>query len=133
MLGTRSARDRVTMARSAAALLVAAGLLALAASWLPNWDGVRDTSIRVVGAIALLVGLAVLRIGRDLSPLGLRTLPYVAVSLVSSGVYFGGGRSTSSAFALLYVWAVLWTTYFLPRRDVAGVTIAAVASHAVVV
>ena len=133
MVGTRSASDRVTMARSASALLGVTGVLALVATYLPHWSGVRELPVRITGSLALLAALVVLTAGRSMSPRGFRAIPFVATSLVSAGVYFAGGRITSSSFTMLYVWALLWTTYFLSRRDVAGVLLASLASQALVV
>ena len=117
-------------ARALAWLFAAGGALALLWVLLPHDARANDDAfIAVVIGFSALSGLTWLAQGR-LRMRELDLLVGLTTVLVSAAIYYSG--APTSAFALLYSWAVLHAFHYLPVRHAVGQLLFAVVSYALV-
>src|SRR4051794_26000147 len=110
--------EEAVRTRAQGGFFVFGGVLALVSLLLPHSARVMDMGIAGLGMAAGLSGLVMLLVPQIMPP---RLLTYVLLCgslLISFGVYFT--HSTTSVYALLYVWVGFQAAYFLPRNHVIG-------------
>ena len=104
--------DPSTMARALGALFVAGSTLAFISLALPQEPGASRPGIASMAALAL-AGALFCFVGGPRLPAWFFPLAVAgATILVAGGIYFSD-RPTSS-YSLFFIWAVVWTFYFLP-------------------
>src|SRR3954449_6649621 len=89
------------------------GILALVSLLLPHAQGLIEPGILAIGAFACVAGAVMLAFPQLVPPRLLTGVLACGNLLITSGVYFS--QSTTSVYALLYVWVGFQAAYFLPR------------------
>jgi diguanylate cyclase (GGDEF)-like protein/putative nucleotidyltransferase with HDIG domain len=122
--------EHLLAARALAWLFAAGGSLALLWVLLPHDGRANDAGIvLVVVAFAAVSGVTWLA-QRRLAVDDLDVLVALSTVLVSAAIYFSG--TPTSAFALLYSWAVLHAFHYLPVRHAVAQLLLAVLGYAIV-
>src|SRR3954447_2341510 len=106
--------DETVRARAQGGFFVFGGILALVSLLLPHATAVMDSGIAVMGALACVSGTLLLFVPQVMPPQLLTGVLACGNLLISVGIYFT--QSTTSVYALLYVWVGFQAAYFLPRR-----------------
>jgi diguanylate cyclase (GGDEF)-like protein/PAS domain S-box-containing protein len=118
--GYGQTRERISMARAAALLLVAGAALGLIQVAVPHSKAI-DARAYVVIDVLGLAGAALVWLLRDRLP----AVSYHAVSAfgivcVTLSIYYSGNRAgVAGENELLYLWPILYACYFFGRRGVA--------------
>jgi diguanylate cyclase (GGDEF)-like protein/putative nucleotidyltransferase with HDIG domain len=94
------------------------GILALVSLLLPHAPQLIEAGIVAIGSFACVAGVVMLAVPNTVPPHLLTGVLATGNLLISSGVYFS--QSTTSVYALLYVWVGFQAAYFLPRRHAAA-------------
>src|SRR3954453_17808623 len=89
------------------------GILALVSLLLPHAQELIEPGIHAIGAFACVAGAVMLSFPQLVPPQLLTGVLACGNLLITSGVYFS--QSTTSVYALLYVWVGFQAAYFLPR------------------
>src|SRR3954470_2350210 len=89
------------------------GILALVSLLLPHAQELIEPGILAIGAFACVAGAVMLSFPQLVPPQLLTGVLACGNLLITSGVYFS--QSTTSVYALLYVWVGFQAAYFLPR------------------
>src|SRR4051794_12829746 len=105
--------DETVRARAQGGFFVFGGILALVSLLLPHATAVMDSGIAVMGALACVSGTLLLFLPQVMPPQLLTGVLACGNLLISLGIYFT--QSTTSVYALLYVWVGFQAAYFLPR------------------
>src|SRR4051794_22581576 len=90
------------------------GILALVSLLLPHAPQVMVGGLVALGAVACVSGAVMIAVPNVVPPHLLTGVLAIGNLLISTGVYFS--QSTTSVYALLYVWVGFQAAYFLPRR-----------------
>ncbi len=107
---------RLLAARSGALIFAGAGLLSLVESRIP---GGPHLSL-VPGLAALLFAAAIAAFGPRLPVAALTALGPVGAALIADSLATTHGPTDG---AVLYIWPVLWETYFFGRRGAVGIVV----------
>jgi len=113
------------MAHTAAAMYGGAALDELITGPLPGDPPIDPTSI----GPALLIALALVRYGPRLSRGRLAILGPIGVAMIAQAL---AGAPHAGDAAVLYVWPVVWSSFFLGRRGAIGIVCAIGLAHAIV-
>src|SRR3954470_11226286 len=105
--------DETVRTRAQGGFFVFGGILALVSLLLPHATAVMVPGIVVIGALACVSGTLLLFVPQIMPPQLLTGVLACGNLLISIGVYFT--QSTTSVYALLYVWVGFQAAYFLPR------------------
>src|SRR3954462_1171419 len=89
------------------------GILALASLLLPTAPELIEPGILAIGSFACAGGVVMLALPQLIPPNLLTGVLAMGNLLITSGVYFS--QSTTSVYALLYVWVGFQAAYFFPR------------------
>jgi two-component system, cell cycle response regulator len=110
--------EETVRTRAQGGFFVFGGVLALVSLLLPHSPAVTTPGIAALGAAACASGVVMLVVPQ-IVPQQLLTFVLLCGSLlISFGIYFT--HSTTSVYALLYVWVGFQAAYFLPRNHVIG-------------
>jgi two-component system cell cycle response regulator len=90
------------------------GILALVSLLLPHATTVIEPGLVAIGAFACVAGTVLLFVPQIIPPQLLTAVLACGNLLITSGIYFT--QSTTSVYALLYVWVGFQAAYFFPRR-----------------
>jgi two-component system cell cycle response regulator len=110
--------DEIIRCRAQGGFFVFGGILALASLLLPHSARVMEAGVLALGSFACVSGALLLLVPQIMPP---RLLTFVLLGgniLVSTGIYFS--QSTTSVYALLYVWVAFQAAYFFPHRHAAA-------------
>src|SRR4051794_7831185 len=105
--------EETVRTRAQGGFFVFGGILALVSLALPHSAAAIDLGIVGLGTVACVSGAVLLAVPQIMPP---QLLTYVLLCgnvLISLGIYFT--QSTTSVYALLYVWVGFQAAYFLPR------------------
>src|SRR5438552_1541980 len=106
-----NARDRQVMARAAASLFIAGGLIGLASLLLPQSDGTHAAGIAGVCAISIAAGIGLV-FERGRLPAGAFPLTCLAASVLIAVAVYSSGRA-DSGYAFYFVLVAMFVAYFL--------------------
>jgi len=110
-------RWRALRTRAFGVLLMAGGALAGVTVALPPAATGSDALVLVVGAVALIVGVTLVLIRRELPEPALGAVAVLGTILITIATYEGGLDSTGTADnQMLYIWVSLFSFYFLGLR-----------------
>src|SRR5436190_2069388 len=121
--------EETVRTRAQGGFFVFGGVLALVSLLLPHSARVNDLGIVGLGTFACLSGLVMLVVPQLMPP---RLLTFVLLCgsvLISTGIYFS--QTTTSVYALLYVWVGFQAAYFFSHRQVVAHVAAIGATYAV--
>jgi diguanylate cyclase (GGDEF)-like protein len=108
--------------------LVGAGLLGLAAAFLPDMPGADRTGLAASGAALLAIaGLVRMTLGRF--RFGIHLMAGLGCLVVAAGLIMAGGGVASAVFGLLLFWPVVAAALLLPSRQAGGLAAFALASY----
>src|SRR6478672_10918250 len=113
-------RERTSMARAAALLLIAGATLGLIQIVVPHPDDINTTAYAVIDAIGLL-GAAVVWLFRERIPAAAYHLVGTfGIGCVALSIYYSGtGTSGDAENELLFLWPIIFACYFFGRRGLA--------------
>jgi diguanylate cyclase (GGDEF)-like protein/PAS domain S-box-containing protein len=115
-----SARERSSMARAAALLLVAGAVLGLIQIVVPHSDRIDAAAYAVIDMLGLIAAAVVWLLRDRLPPLSYHAVSAFGIVCVALAIYFSGNRSgVAGENELLFLWPVLYACYFFDRRGVA--------------
>src|SRR4051812_11888942 len=126
--------EETVRTRALGGFFVFGGVLALTSVLLPHSPAAMDLAIAMLGTFACLSGTVMVLVPQVIPPRLLTLALLLGNLLISTGVYFS--QTTTSVYALLYVWVGFQAAYFFSNRQVVahvsaiGVTYA-VALHSV--
>jgi diguanylate cyclase (GGDEF)-like protein/putative nucleotidyltransferase with HDIG domain len=109
--------EETVRCRAQGGFFVFGGILALASLLLPHSAQVIDAGIVALGAFACVSGMLLLLVPQIMPPHLLTLVLACGNVLISVGVYLS--QSTTSVYALLYVWVGFQAAYFFPHRHAA--------------
>jgi diguanylate cyclase (GGDEF)-like protein/PAS domain S-box-containing protein len=112
-------RERNSMARAAALLLVAGAALGLIQIAVPHSQSINSTAYAVLGGIGLVAAVLVWLLRDRLPALTYQAVSAFGIALVSLSIYYSGDDSSAPPDELLYLWPILYACYFFDRRGVA--------------
>jgi diguanylate cyclase (GGDEF)-like protein len=115
---------RRTAVLSAAAIFIAAGVLSLVEELTPGGPAIEPTT----GAAAVAVGLLIAAIGQRLPTAVLALIGPLGTAMIAYAVATSDGPGDA---AILYVWPVLWESYFFGRRGALGIVASVAVAHGV--
>jgi len=118
------------MARAGAWLFVAGGTLGLVSLVLPHAETTDEGGIAADALLAYAAAALVLVVFDRLPLWAFQLLTLLGSVLISLAVYFAG--DDSSAYAFLYLWVGLYSSYFFPWPVATGQAVVAAASYAAV-
>jgi diguanylate cyclase (GGDEF)-like protein len=107
---------------SAALIFIVAGLLSLAEMLTPGGPAIDPAT----GFAALAIGLAVATFGGRLPMAALSLIGPLGAAMIA---YALAGTDGPGDGAILYVWPVLWESYFFGRRGAIGIVICVAVAH----
>jgi diguanylate cyclase (GGDEF)-like protein/putative nucleotidyltransferase with HDIG domain len=110
--------EETVRTRAQGGFFVSGGVLALASLLLPHASQVIVVGILALGTFACLSGALLLFFPQIMPPHLLTGVLACGNLLISVGIYFS--QSTTSVYALLYVWVGFQAAYFFPRRHAAA-------------
>ena len=124
-------RDREPMARALSLLLFAGATLALTTPLIPHQEQVDDLAHLVIGAAALLAGAAIRHWGSKLPVLAFQAFSAFGTLLVTASIY-STSREVLGAQEnlLLYLWPILFASYFFSRAATAAQVVIVAGSYA---
>jgi diguanylate cyclase (GGDEF)-like protein/putative nucleotidyltransferase with HDIG domain len=106
--------EETVRTRAQGGFFVFGGILALVSLLLPHAAVLMGGGVLALGVIACTTGTALLIVPQIMPPRLLTLVLLCGNLLISLGVYFS--QSTSSVYALLYVWVGFQAAYFFPNR-----------------
>src|SRR3954452_14646479 len=106
--------EETVRTRAQGGFFVFGGILALVSLLLPHAPQVMEPGVAAIGSFACVSGAVLLFFPQILPPQLLTGVLACGNLLISLGIYFT--QSTTSVYALLYVWVGFQAAYFLPRR-----------------
>jgi two-component system cell cycle response regulator len=109
--------EETVRCRAQGGFFVFGGILALASLLLPHSAQVIDAGIVALGSFACVSGMLLLLVPQIMPPHLLTLVLACGNVLISVGVYLS--QSTTSVYALLYVWVGFQAAYFFPHRHAA--------------
>jgi PAS domain S-box-containing protein len=110
---THGPNYRPAMAAAARHLYAAGGVLFLGSSPIAALEGGNAPALAVIGGLCAVLALVHLRLGPRVPT---RVYPFstlLGIVAVSLAIHFGG--AFGSIYALMYVWAALFSFFFFPR------------------
>ena len=114
------ARERTSMARAAALLLVAGSALGLMMLLVPHSQRINAVAYDVIDAAVLVVAAVVWLFRERLPTVAYNAVGAFAVVCISFAIYYSGNRFGGAAEnELLYLWPILYACYFFSRRGLA--------------
>jgi diguanylate cyclase (GGDEF)-like protein/PAS domain S-box-containing protein len=118
--GPNQSRERISMARAAALLLVAGGVIGLIQIAVPHSRGIDVRAYAVLDTVGL-IGAAVVWLLRERLPvLAYHAVSAFGIAIVTTSIYYSGNGSGGPAEnELLFLWPILYACYFFGRRGVA--------------
>src|SRR3954453_15218164 len=108
--------EETVRTRALGGFFVFGGVLALTSVLLPHSTAAMDFGIALLGTFACLSGAVMLLVPQVIPPQLLTVALLVGNLLISTGVYFS--QTTTSVYALLYVWVGFQAAYFFSNRQV---------------
>src|SRR3954462_8756424 len=105
--------EETVRTRGLGGFYVFGGILALVSLLLPHAQELIEPGILAIGAFACVAGAVMLSFPQLVPPQLLTGVLACGNLLISLGIYFT--QSTTSVYALLYVWVGFQAAYFLPR------------------
>src|SRR3954462_13960466 len=105
--------EETVRTRGLGGFYVFGGILALVSLLLPHAQELIEPGILAIGAFACVAGAVMLSFPQLVPPQLLTGVLACGNLVITSGVYFT--QSTTSVYALLYVWVGFQAAYFLPR------------------
>jgi diguanylate cyclase (GGDEF)-like protein/PAS domain S-box-containing protein len=123
------------MARAAALLLVAGGVVGLVEILVPHSQRIDEGPYIAIDILALVAGAGVWLLRKWLPALAYHGVGALGIAMITTAIYYSGNKSGGAAEnELLYLWPILFACYFFGRRGIAfQVGIVAVAYGAVLV
>jgi diguanylate cyclase (GGDEF)-like protein/PAS domain S-box-containing protein len=110
-------RERTSMARAAALLLVAGSVLGLTMLLVPHSQRINAVAYDVIDALVLIVAALVWLLRERLPIVAYHLVGAFAIVCISFAIYYSGNRFGGAAEnELLYLWPILYACYFLSRR-----------------
>jgi two-component system cell cycle response regulator len=106
--------EETVRTRAQGGFFVFGGVLALVSLLLPHAPAVMVPGLVTIGVFACVSGALLLSFPQILPPQLLTVVLACGNLLISIGIYLS--QSTTSVYALLYVWVGFQAAYFLPRR-----------------
>jgi diguanylate cyclase (GGDEF)-like protein len=113
---------RRTAVFSAAIIFAAAGVLNLVEELTPGGPTIEPTT----GAAAIAIGLLIAALGQKLPTAVLALLGPLGTAMIAYAVATSDGPGDG---AILYVWPVLWESYFFGRRGAIGIVVCVAVAH----
>lgn len=109
------------MAKAGAALLAGGGALALVVIALPHSDQIDELAFAVIGGIALAAAGVGLALRERLPRVAYPGIVMLGISLVTASIYFSGEEANGAAEnELIYLWPILYASYFFSRQAAAA-------------
>ena len=113
---------RRTAVYSAALIYLAAGALNLVEELTPGGPAIEPTT----GAAAIAIGLLIAAVGQKLPTAVLALIGPLGTAIIAFAVATSDGPGDG---AILYVWPVLWESYFFGRRGAIGIVVCVAVAH----
>jgi diguanylate cyclase (GGDEF)-like protein/PAS domain S-box-containing protein len=114
------ARERTSMARAAALLLVAGAVLGLLQILVPHPQHINAGAYAVIDAVALVAAALVWRFRDRVPPVAYHAVSLFGIGCVALAIYYSGrGAEGDAENELLFLWPILFACYFFTRRGVA--------------
>jgi diguanylate cyclase (GGDEF)-like protein/PAS domain S-box-containing protein len=124
-------RDREPMARALSLLLFAGAAMALTTPVVPHTEEVDELAHVAIGLGALLAGVAIRYAGSWLPVIAFQSLSAFGTLLVTASIYSTNTTATEAPEnLLLYLWPVLYSSYFFSRIATAVQVALVAASYA---
>ena len=115
-----SLRERVSMARVAALLLVAGAVLGLVQIAVPHSASIDTRAYALLDAFGLVAAAVVWVLRERLPTLAYHGFSAFGIAIVSISIYYSGNQpGVVAENELLYLWPILYACYFFGRRGVA--------------
>jgi diguanylate cyclase (GGDEF)-like protein len=112
--------ERDLMARIAALLLAAGGLIGAVTILVPHSTGIDDGAYLVLAGLGLTAALIVWLLRARIPPGAYQGVSAVGILMVALSVYYSGNRSGGAVEnELLFLWPILYAGYFFSRRGMA--------------
>jgi diguanylate cyclase (GGDEF)-like protein/PAS domain S-box-containing protein len=120
MSDSDTSQQRLRMARAAALLLAAGGVLGIGLVLISPSGQIDDTAYLVIASIGFLGAGIVWSLRRRLPAAAYHVVSAFGITLVSFGIYYSGGDSGGPVGnELLFLWPILYAGYFFGRRGMA--------------
>lgn len=118
--------SRRTAVISASLIFVAAGLLSLAEALTPGGPAIEMTT----GFAAIALGVLIAAFGQRLPMAALSLIGPLGTAMIAYAIASTDGPGDG---AILYVWPVLWESYFFGRRGAIGIVACVAVAHGLAV
>jgi diguanylate cyclase (GGDEF)-like protein/PAS domain S-box-containing protein len=112
--------ERATMARVAALLLIAGGLIGIVMTLVPHSAGINDEAYALIAAAALAAAAIIWLLRAKLPTVAYHGVSAFGTALVTASIYYSGNKHGGAAEnELLFLWPILYAGYFFGRRGLA--------------